>query len=106
MSKKKKNKKLTDDYLKNWIVSSPDLYSKNLLKELEKYSKVTEEKPEALTRKVLIEKVSHVNQAMWEFTNEELNKSMYNNIFESTFLMLYASKFMNPPPDITDIKEE
>ena len=106
---KKNNKKITDDYLKDLIVSSSDLYSKNLIKELEEYSKVTEEKPEALTRKVLIEKVSKTNKAIWEFT-EKLNKKMNNNIIESTFLMLYGTSFFKKEifnfPDITDNKEE
>ncbi len=85
------NKKIIDKFLNDWINTSTfDLYSKNLLDDLSKYEKVEEEKPEALTRKVLIEKTSKLNIGVWQFLNEHLRNTINNDSLFSSHYILRA----------------
>lgn len=86
-----KKKDITNEFLGNWInnsikLSEDSIFDRKLLADLLEY-KPSKNEPEVLTRTVLIEKVSKIQNSIWEYTEKHLNET---NLFESTFYALYA----------------
>ena len=71
-----KRKDTPNEFINNWINNnSNSVFDKNLLKDLLEYNP-HKEVPEALTRTVLIEKVSKIQNSIWEYTEKHLVKKI------------------------------